>query len=528
VNKRLLFLAVMLVAMLATFVNVAGGATNPHANLVWADYPSKCLNDACHTGTAKDHKSRYNDMYQGVHYQWLGDAKDNANQPLVKQGKISNSVNSYCVNILGNWAVCGRCHAGRGAQPVATTSPTDTQLANIDCLMCHNEDYAAARVRLSDGSMGPSTTDTATLDGYVKNITKPTRKNCIMCHARAGGGDALKRGTLALASISTTDRGYDVHLSTTGANLTCQACHKFTGHKVIGKGSDIRQMDYSDASNPHSEVTCSNSTCHPNKASSTGHTTAAVNDHVARVACQTCHVPTYGKNAGDTAASEATEVHRTWKTSTFSGGQYHPSIIRQNDLMPKYKFWDRRNNSYLLHDLSTIDAATGYRPTSRPVGSVDGALGTKLYPFKYKTAEQPMVTADKKLIALDTYEFLVVSGDATRSVEKGLVNMGLASTTAWEWAITDTYQLLNHQVSPTATRVLQCNDCHANTTRMNLVGELGYNLKNTKPIICSQCHVDRNWPNYEEGHYLHTDIQNWDCSWCHTYSRPEKGGIMPQ
>jgi len=42
----------------------------------------------------------------------------------------------------------------------------------------------------------------------------------------------------------------------------------------------------------------------------------------------------------------------------------------------------------------------GTYPTSRPSGDTEDGI---LYPFKYKTATQPMVSKDNVLIALDTF-----------------------------------------------------------------------------------------------------------------------------
>ena len=49
-------------------------------------------------------------------------------------------------------------------------------------------------------------------------------KNCIGCHANAGGGDNVKHGDLAMALLDTT-REFDVHMGTDGAGLDCVACH---------------------------------------------------------------------------------------------------------------------------------------------------------------------------------------------------------------------------------------------------------------------------------------------------------------
>lgn len=477
----------------------------PHATLRWADYPSNCR--GCHA-------DEFNEMYGSLHYQWQAPAPDNVNKPGTLQGKATNAINSYCVNPLGNWGTCGKCHAGRGAQPVLTPTPTAQQLDNVDCLVCHNDQYAVARVRTPDGSMGPTSTDIGILNGYVRRITKPTKTACLKCHAFAGGGDAYKRGDIAWAHKSTTDRNFDVHMATTGANLSCQSCHTFVGHKVTGKGSDLQATDYA------AEIACTK--CHADKAG-TGHG-GAIGRHAARVACQTCHIPTYARDAADTAANEATEIDRDWRKPGSATLPTHPTITTANNLTPKYLWWNRKSDTYLLGDTAKYDPATGAYATSRPVGSVGGPIGNKLYPFKYKTATQPMRTSGNVLIALDTNEYMNRSGNPTLATTAGLVNMGFSAMDLWGWVKTDTFQLLNHEVPPASSNALKCTNCHGSTARMDLRGQLGYGLKGPRSTVCFQCHGDEDENlDFYEVHEKHVTDKRYDCSFCHSFSRPERG-----
>ncbi len=481
----------------------AGG---PHDNLTWAEYPTNCR--GCHA-------DEFSEMYGSLHYQWQASAPDNTNQTGTLQGKATNAINSYCINPAGNWGTCGKCHAGRGAEPVMTSNPTAAQLDNIDCLVCHNDKYAVARVRRPDGSMGPTSTDIGILNGYVRSISKPTKTACLKCHAFAGGGDSYKRGDITWAHKSTTDRNFDVHMATTGANLSCQSCHTFVGHKVTGKGSDLQATDYA------AEIQCTK--CHAEMATSSGHG-EIIGKHVARVACQTCHIPRYARNAADTAATEATEINRDWRTPASATLPTHPSITTANDLVPAYRWWNRKSDTYLLGDTAKYDAATGAYATSRPIGSVSGAQGNKIYPFKYKTATQPMRTFGSVLIALDTNEYMNRSGDPVLATTKGLFNMGFSMTDAWTWVKTDTYQLLNHEVPPASGNALTCNSCHGSTARMDLKGKLGYGLKGPRSTVCVQCHeAEDDALSFTSMHDKHVKDKGYDCSFCHSFSRPERG-----
>ena len=308
-------------------------------------------------------------------------------------------------------------------------------------------------------------------------------------------------------------------MNTANADLNCQACHVFKAHKTIGKGSDLRPTD--DIARG-SEVSCP--TCHSDKITADGHDLARINDHVARVACQTCHIPSY--------ARVTTEVHRDWRNNyegspaDGTSGPGHPLTLKQADLIPTYKFWNRKSDNYLLGDDAsrTRDPELGTYPTSRPMGTITD-VGSKLFPFKYKTAYQPKTSVDHRLIALDTYEYLKVSGNADAAVKKGLEAMGYSAAEPYEWVLTDTYQLLNHGISP-ASGALQCGDCHGAGAQMDLSGELGYRLRGSESAVCSQCH-ELEEDDEEKGFYAlhdkHVRDKRIDCISCHNFTRPERG-----
>ncbi|WP_419175768.1 MopE-related protein [Desulfosediminicola sp.] len=505
--------------------------TNPHASNTWQNYPLDCL--SCHD-------QQFNEMADSTHYWWVGDTTEMANQNGTLQGKLTNSVNSYCINILGDWPVCGKCHVGRGKRP----DDPQADKTNIDCLACHNEDYAMARTRLADGSMAPSLAgvenptaeELQVLDGYTQNINAPTRKNCLKCHAFAGGGNAVKRGDLSMSGTdlhgatllegtdNNSDPNFDVHMNVMASDLKCQSCHVFQNHKTIGRGSDLRPTD--DLARG-SEVKCV--TCHAGFDVDGGHAAAGANRtdadrHVSKVACQSCHIDHYAK--------VATELNRDWRYShdgtpaDGTNGPGHPELTIGEDLSPVYKFWNRLSDNYLLGDVAVIDPETGAYPTSRPIGDINDG---KLYPFKYKTGVQPMVSSDSKLVALDTYEYLAGSGDVDQAVQSGLVNMGYPSTEPVEWVTTDTYQLLNHGIAPAAN--VDCAKCHGDLdlATFSELDNLGYALKGPKAQICSQCHREKNLKSDHPGMHNHVDKGvGMDCLFCHSFSRQEeRGGISP-
>jgi hypothetical protein len=494
-----------------TITPPAGG----HAGLTWAPNGYQtCL--TCHADKAAD-------VFKSVHYQWQGPAAEMANGP-TQQGKLAGAVNAYCINILGNFGACSSCHVGLGANISPVQS--QAQLENIDCLVCHQKDYRRTK-DTATGRFVPDTVNmTITMDQALQTVHTPVRANCLQCHAKAGGGDALKRGDLALATANTADVAYDRHMATTGANLVCQSCHQFTNHRVAGRGSDLRPLDST------ASISCSSSTCHSTKTATSGHATAGINKHVTRVACQTCHIPVYAKNASDSAVTEATEIHRNWTVSEWNAtlGRYEPTLTKANNLKPVYKFFNGTSWGYSMGEVATLDNATQSYQVSRPMGSVtDASATTKLYPFKYKTADQPKtanLAGGDQLIMLSTKDYFA-TGKYDTAVQAGLVNMGLSSGTPYTTAKTDEYQLLNHQVAPRAN-ALQCTSCHlAGTAAQMNLQSLGYGLKKATSDLCNDCHslksYTRSYNSFTSLHSRHVDSERYDCARCHTFSRPERG-----
>ena len=486
-----------------TFATVtdSGNGGEDHSDIVYTG-PGTCLE--CHDTEAHD-------VFGSTHYQWKGLGPVMVNRPDIVQGKHAGAVNTYCGNITGNWSGCSSCHVGLGAQPEATVSPA--QLENIDCLVCHQEGYKRKK---ENGVMVPDLEKMAmTMDEAVRTVHKPTRANCLQCHAKAGGGDALKRGDLSLATADTNDFHYDIHMSRTGGDLVCQDCHVPADHRFPGKGSDLRPTDLDVV------LECGNSGCH----SQTPHDDSHLNRHTEKVACQTCHIPVYAKDAYDSEASEATETNRSWRAgSVHTSAPFHPVLTKANNLTPVYLHWNRASDNYLLGDVILPNTVTGTYQTSVPQGSVEDSA-SMLYPFKYKTSDYPLHSAENKLIALDTSVFFATA-EADAAVKSGLANMGYSDNEPYKWVTTDTYQLLNHQVS-SHDDALECQACHLNTGRMDLQGDLGYAPKTTNKDSCaSGCHDGEkaaswdfgNWEDFEEYHKGHAEKEA-DCIECHNFSR---------
>ena len=56
---------------------------------------------------------------------------------------------------------------------------------------------------------------------------------------------------------------------------------------------------------------------------------------------------------------------------------------------------------------------------------------------------------------------------------------------------------------------------------------VGYVLKGPQSQVCSQCHCEKPPKPFYDMHNKHVTDKKYDCSWCHTFSRPERGLIKP-
>lgn len=389
-----------------------------HCTITSYSGPDVCV--SCHRQEAMD-------AHGGVHYQQGGAFPNVTNIPtsFAAAGErpahaagdlVATGINTFCgTHENSPRFTCAGCHVGNGRFPLAQAelekltpgSAEETKhLANVDCLMCHQEQYKrfpdwtasgygftdltllnvtldnAGKLVHSDGSqvvrtgfagipnVDPVTQDfqfmplgadnavpgiplapmTLTTVEAAQNVHRTTKVACLNCHAGAGGGDGFKRGDLskqtANASVS-----LDMHMSAQGANLTCADCHATTGdngetHRMRGRGVDLRPNDTSE------RFVCS--ACHSERPHGdyNARTGSSLDKHAMKVACQTCHIPRYAK------ADVGTEVARDWQAPHTSeaacngrGGWLPNEIIQATgsaSLTPIYKWFSGKSEVYYL------------------------------------------------------------------------------------------------------------------------------------------------------------------------------------
>ena len=486
----------------------AQGGIPEHLAITSYEGPKTCV--ACHATEADG-------ALHSIHLQWKGDTPDVPNIPDAT-GKWEQ-VNTYCTAPAPADFACRSCHASTGK--VANLTVED-----VDCLVCHQDRYQRSLGPLNDpvsvvdwtgatrtyqfprknaqgeyemqprfDLMAPGTTMTA----LAQTVHLPTRASCLRCHATAGGGDGVKRGDLNKASANPSVMS-DFHMSPDGANLLCQDCHKTEDHKIPGRGIDLR------ASEGGAKPTCTD--CH----NAAPHSNAALNTHANRVACQTCHIPTFGKDSG-------TEMSRNWTKPAWNPagcqgqGAWVGEEVREYNVKPEYRFWN--GLSYVYDARQSIAAdPDGVYTMARALGSINDG---KLYPVKVHYSYQPRHDASGRMVMYDVlWNFM--TGKYEEAARRGVAWMGL--TGSYSWVDTRAEQLITHGVAP-KENALQCANCHGGG-QMNFAA-LGYTLKGPANSVCTQCHeLEDEQLTFTKLHKEHVTDKKYDCQWCHTFTRPER------
>ena len=492
--------------------------------------PETCV--VCHEAQAQaEHAS--------VHYQQTGPTP---NVPNISgyAGKTDKAFNTYCgTPVTSSRATCAGCHVSYGKYP--TDVATTDQLNNVDCMMCHQENYA--RIAAPPYELVPATDENGlprtlrvpvedeTGFSYMPNESKmtisileaartvhpTTRATCLRCHAGASGSNGGKRGDMSTVTIDPPVAS-DIHMSSHGENLSCSDCHDADNHRVRGRGLDLRPNDTAE------RFTCAR--CHtdtPHKESNKE--VASLDTHASKVACQTCHIPSFAKDI-------STELSRNWLQPHYSPtacngqGAWVPGEVRASDVTPTYKWFDGTSYVYALGQVPPL-REDGMLAMGVPNGSVDSA-NAMIYPMKEHTSTVAQHDASGVLIPHSTFSFFA-TGDFDQAVQDGMSKTGMSGS--YSMVQVHTYQTINHGVEDDES-ALKCTNCHSDISEkntaplvMNLVADLGYELKGDKQQVCSQCHKDKEPKGFQAMHKKHVADKQYDCSVCHNFSRPERGLI---
>ncbi len=561
--------------------------------------PEVCV--SCHLEDALE-------MHGSVHYQQHGETDFVTNIDGLAGERAfdigETGINTYCgTHENSPRFTCSGCHVGNGRFPMlqqefAELDPespeAQAQLANIDCMICHQDIYKrfpnpddgfeplvfynltldeltgelmealGSEVVLGatelDVLQGVPVSDPITLDfDFVPSdptrfpiletlpdalklpdgvtaemaavaVHSTTRASCLRCHASAAGGNGSKRGDMSTAFL-TPSVEVDYHMSPDGQDMSCADCHDAGGHRLKGRGLDLRPNDVPGL------FTCDNSGCHSAQPHGDFSTTqgSSWDKHAMKVACQTCHIPTYAKGVKTETARDWTNPHLSqhscggrggWLGHEYKAGEgalpeetldpSNPDYTQA--LIPNYAWFDGTSEVYFLGEpldgLPTVpltdEVAAAFEMTpgapayvmGKANGDVTGGIETKIYPMKEHWGKLGRLsdpdTGTQTLVAHSTFEFFR-TGSFCRAVAVGLGLINIDTPPSADEAYcgvaepgdlgmppgvdvvpVHTYQTLNHGVEP-EDNALTCRDCHVMQSdglpRMDLKGGLGYGMR---------------------------------------------------
>lgn len=252
---------------------------------------------------------------------------------------------------------CGQCHIGGNYQPATELMLPGFKIPaeakhGIDCLICHSATYDMNDRYVIKDKVGLRWNQDRSMSAAM-TVGRPQPKNCLFCHQHNMGGDQypynyaahhlgyknprmLHAGAKRGSPFGSHD---DVHAA---AGMNCLDCHVPQGHKIPRgiMGTDLVANDL-----PGVKVACEN--CHSNAPHTKNPVIGAIlNGHVARVACETCHI----KNLQNTSVVLRDWVHPTWDAQE---GVYTYSDVYRNGEPGKGMayLWFNGNGTFLANAL---------------------------------------------------------------------------------------------------------------------------------------------------------------------------------
>ncbi|BAZ93512.1 uncharacterized protein FOKN1_1113 [Thiohalobacter thiocyanaticus] len=456
-----------------------------------------CL--SCHTEAAKQ-------LHQTTHWTW------EYKHPVTGQllGK-KHEINVFCGSLRSNYQRCTSCHIGYGWEDRDFDFSSER---NVDCLVCH--DTTRTYVKPSAAAGHPAYHD-ITRDGEIvvendkplravdlalvaQNVGRTSRFTCGNCHFYGGGADGVKHGDLD-SSLIAPDKSLDVHMDAAGLDFSCATCHTAEAHDVAGShysmqardehGIDIPGRAYGGRASCES---CHGTRPHPANVNN------KLNDHVNKVSCQACHIPSFARGGVATKTlwdwsqatlklkrDEAGELVLNEQGRPIRVVEYdehgHPSYMSHKgyfehgeNVVPEYHWFDGQIRYTLLDN--EID------PTETvSVNSIQGSYedpDARIWPFKRMVGKQPYDKQTNRLLATHVYgpedkTSLWSNYDWIKALEVGQHEAVLTGEAGQEFSgefgfvKNEMYWPITHMVAP-GKDALNCAACHAPDGRLAGLG----------------------------------------------------------
>jgi len=420
---------------------------------------------SCHTEAARQ-------FQQTIHWTWICPAAG----PESGLGKAGTVINNFCINVQSNEPRCTSCHAGYGWKD-NTFDLTVEQ--NVDCLVCHEQTGTYEKFPTMAGHVVSEPTVfkgsgreflPPDLNKVAQSVARPTRDNCGTCHFYGGGGDGVKHGDLD-SSMFNPSRELDVHMGVDGGKFACVRCHTTEAHFIAGRcykkpaAEDRRSLVEDDLI---SRITCVS--CHTDKPHKPG---VKADDHTDKVACQTCHIPTFAR-VNPTKMwwdwSKAGDKKREMTKDKYGKPTYDPKkgeFIWAKNVVPEY-YWF---NGTILNVQATdkIDAVNAPISLTTVVGGKDDP-NSLIYPFKVHRGKQPYDKVNSTMVIPHLFGKPGTGAywggwDWGEAITVGMEYAGLPYSGKYDFIETEYHFPITHMVAP-AENVVACAECHSRNGRL--------------------------------------------------------------
>ncbi|KAA3614149.1 MAG: tetrathionate reductase family octaheme c-type cytochrome [Calditrichaeota bacterium] len=402
-----------------------------------------CL--SCHEDAAKQ-------IMSTTHWTWL--SADSMLVPghdqKMRVGK-KNVFNNFCIALNSNWPRCTSCHVGYGWKDTLFDFKNEQ---NVDCIVCH--DNTGKYVKAPTKAGYPA--ENVDLVNVAQNVGMPTRQSCGTCHFYGGGGENVKHGDLESALVN-PPANFDIHM---GENeMLCQDCHETESHGIKGVSLAVNTKLVD------KEVECTD--CHDIPV----HNNADLDKHSEKIACQTCHIPTYAKEKPRKVYWDWSDAGKKMEVPKDKYGQlaFHKkkgSFVWEKDIRPEYLWYNGNTERYLLGDKINENGITRL---NYPLGNKDEEK-SKIYPFKVHRGKQLSDAQNKYLLIPKLFGGYWKHFDWSKAAEDGMKGTGFAYSGKYEFVETEMYWRVNHEVI-SGENALSCLSCHGDNGRMDWEA-LGY------------------------------------------------------
>jgi len=427
-----------------------------------------CL--TCHTEAGEQVRAT-------THWTWLYDHPETGQQ----LGK-SKVINSFCGMVVTNEARCTSCHVGYGWEDMGQPPPVAENA--VDCLVCHDTTREYWKFPTLAGfptdipREWPKGSGTLVLPPdlvkVARNVGASDRENCGSCHFYGGGADGVKHGDLD-SSLVDPSHELDVHMASDGLDFSCSDCHTSWGHNVAGSRYQVNAKDTLGIDVPgHTDLgRASCESCH----GSEPHPQAKLNDHVEKLACQTCHIPAFARGGVATKMwwdwSTAGKLDEDGQPMALKDENGHVSYLSEKgnfrhgeNVTPEYA-WFNGTVEYTL-----IDAKLDLTQSPVHINRVEGSPGdgdSRIWPFKVMRGKQPYDTVYETLLATHVFgkddSSLWSNYDWPKALKTGSEWSGIPFSGEYDFIETTMHWPITHMVAP-ADQALDCAACHSANSRL--------------------------------------------------------------